>query len=408
MQSFKSWLNEASEVNSHMTHLSDLLFIEGIAGTKKAVDYLRDMRKIFSKSSRNVYSVKWDGAPSVILGIDPADGVFFVAKKGIFNKNPKVYKTQADIDSELSGELRDKFSTLLKYGVELGITSGIYQGDLMYTSDDLETETIDGEAMVKFHPNTIAYAVPKTSNLAKKILKSKLGIVFHTTYTGDSFANLKANFGKNIVTKFKTTPNVWAIDATLTDDTAEFTLSAGEYLTVELLLKEIGQQFQKLDSKLVNNISTHPELSSLVLIYINSLVRKNNKSITPMQMATGFHDFIHARYQKEIDSKKTEKSKSALETKRIEALKYFEEYSTVKIATMFELTQSIEALKDLMLDKMKVINGLSHYLKTKDGYKVTNPEGFVAINGDKAIKLVDRFTFSLANFSPEIQKGWQK
>jgi hypothetical protein len=61
MQGFKSWLNEASEVNSHMTHLSDLLFIEGIAGTKKAVDYLRDMRKIFSKSSKNVYSVKWDG-----------------------------------------------------------------------------------------------------------------------------------------------------------------------------------------------------------------------------------------------------------------------------------------------------------------------------------------------------------
>ena len=347
-------------------------------------------------------------SPAVVLGVDPSDGKFFVAKKGIFNKTPVVYKTQEDIDNALSGELRDKFTEVLKYCSELGITSGIYQGDLMYTQDDLKTETIDDQEMIVFHPNTIAYAVPKETDLAKRILKSKLGIVFHTTYSGNNFAELKASFGKNIVNKFKTTSNVWAIDATLDNETDSFTLDDGEYIAIELLLKEIGQQFQKLDSKLVSQISSHPELSSLVLIYINSIVRKNNKDISPIQMANGFHDFIHSRYQKEIDARKTEKSKSALNDKRIEALKYFEEYPREKIASMFELTKSIDALKDFMLDKMKTINGLQHFLKLKDGYKVTNPEGFVAIAGDKAIKLVDRFTFSLANFSPEVIKGFQK
>jgi Family of unknown function (DUF6267) len=407
--SFSHYLKEA-EVNSHMTHLSDLVFIGGVDGSRKAVKYLSDLRNMFGHAQKNVYTVKFDGAPAIICGIDPTDGEFFVAKKGIFNKTPKVYKTKADIAADLSGELADKFTTLLKYLPELGISSGIYQGDLMYTADDLKFDTIDGQDVVIFHPNTIAYAVPRDSDLGKSILKSKLGIVFHTTYTGRSFDTLKANFGKNIVNRFSKSANVWAIDATLDNQTANFTLTDAEYVQSEFLLKDIGVQFQRIPSELLNKISKDETLQSLVLIYINSLVRKNVKDITSLEMSTGFFQFIHARYQKEIDSKKTEKSKSALTDKRTQALSLFMVYTHAQIAAIFELAKSIDLLKDMLLKKMRKINGLSHFIKTANGFRVTNPEGFVAINstsGD-AIKLVDRFEFSQANFDPNVIKGWVK
>lgn len=408
--SFKQYLNEDDDKNSHMTHLGDLIFIHGVEGAVRAVNYLRDMRKLFQKANKNKYTIKFDGAPALFVGIDPTDKKFFVAKKGIFNKVPLVYKSQEDIDRDLSGELRDKFSMMLKYLPELGIRSGIYQGDLMYTHDDLTHQKIDGEDMVMFHPNTIAYAVPSDSVLGKKIVASKLGVVFHTTYTGNSFATLKATFGKNIVDKFNDTSNVWAMDATLDDATNTFTLTDEEYVKSELLLKDIGLQLQQMPKALLNAISSDSELQSLVLIYINSLVRQNIKDVNPVAMSEGFYKFIHDRYQKEIDKLKTDKSKNAKNDARLKTLKFFDAYQHSQIATLFELAKSIELLKDLLLTKMRKIGNLSHYLKTKDGFKVTNPEGFVGIGAEdgKAIKIVDRFTFSLANFSTDVIKGWAK
>jgi len=410
MISFNTHLQEEAQVNSHMTHLSDMIFISGVAGTRQAVDYLRDLRNMFGHTEVNTYTVKYDGAPAIICGIDPTDGKFFVAKKGIFNKTPKVYKTQKDINADLSGELAEKFSILLKNLPSLGIRSGIYQGDLMYTKSDLDTVTIDGEVMLTFHPNTIVYAVPNDSALADTIRASELGMVFHTTYTGSSFDSLKASFGKNITNKFTPSSKVWAIDATLSNETKNFTLSDEEYLHTELLLKDIGRQFQSMPGSLLNHISDTPELRDLVLIYINSLVRQNVKDLNPRETAEGFYRFIHARFQKEIDARKTEKSKSAISDKRIAALKFFDSFEIASIATLFDLAKSFELLKDILLAKMRKVGGMSHFLRTKDGFKVTSPEGFVAINSitGKAVKLVDRTEFSTSNFDPSILKGWQK
>lgn len=409
MKTLKSYINEA-EANTHMTHLSDLVFMEGVAGTKKAVNYLRDMRNMFGRAStKNAYTVKFDGAPAVIIGVDPADGKFFVAKKGLFNKTPKLYKTQADIDADLSGELNAKFSLMLQHLPKLGIKSGVFQGDLMFVSDDLTYPTIDDQEMVMFHPNTIAYAVPRDSALGTKLQKAKLGIVFHTTYTGDSLTTLKASFGKNIVNKFAKTSDVWAIDATLEDKTKQFSLTKDEYVQSELLLKDIGLQFQSMPNALLNAISQDEELKSLVLIYINSLVRKNVKDLNPVDMSRGFYDFIDARYEAEISKAKMQKTKDAKTTAKLRALEFFRVFEHHKIASIFELAKSIDMLKDLLLTKMRKVQNLSHFLKTKDGFVVTNPEGFVAISSmtGEAIKLVDRFVFSQANFSADVLKGFQ-
>ena len=108
---------------------------------------LRDMLAGESRSSVNM-TVKWDGAPAIFAGIDPSDGKFFVAKKSVFNVDPKLYKSDAEIDADLSGDLNAKFKVALAEFSKLGI-KGVLQGDLMFT-DDISKETIDGVSYYTF------------------------------------------------------------------------------------------------------------------------------------------------------------------------------------------------------------------------------------------------------------------
>ena len=143
-----------------MTHIEDKVLYGGVDGTRQAINALRELRDMLAGQTDSKLSTKWDGAPAIFCGQDPTDGEFFVAKKGVFAKNPKVYKTDADIDADIkSGDLADKMKLALKHLPELGI-KGVIQGDFLYSQSDLETKKIDGKSYVVFHPNTIIYAVP--------------------------------------------------------------------------------------------------------------------------------------------------------------------------------------------------------------------------------------------------------
>ena len=176
MLNLKDFLKE--DKNTHMTHAEELIFIEGVVGARRAINFLRDLRDMLAGHSKTkvTATVKWDGAPAIFCGIDPRDGKFFVAKKAIFNKEPMIYKTNAEIDADTSGDLASKLKVALVELSKLGIKSGVYQGDLMFT-DDLKKETIDNESYITFHPNTIVYAVPLDSELGKSIRRAKIGIV---------------------------------------------------------------------------------------------------------------------------------------------------------------------------------------------------------------------------------------
>ena len=130
MENFSNFITE--QKNTHMTHIEDKVLYGGVDGTRQAINALRSLRDMLSGSSGGKVSVKWDGAPAVFAGVDPSDGKFFVAKKGIFNKNPKVYKTDADIDADTSGDLNAKLKQALKYLPELNI-KGVVQGDFLFS-----------------------------------------------------------------------------------------------------------------------------------------------------------------------------------------------------------------------------------------------------------------------------------
>ena len=410
MLNFKSYIIEAK--NTHMEHLEDLVFLDGVAGTRKAINFIKDITDMLSGNSKSkvTATVKWDGAPAIFCGIDPSDGKFFVAKKGVFNKNPKVYKTDEEIDVDTTGDLANKLKLSLKNLKKLGIKSGVYQGDLMFSKSDLKTEVIDGEKYVTFHPNTIVYAVPFNSELGRKIRSAEIGIVWHTTYTGNSFETMEASFGHSIVDKLKESSSVWMDDATYRDYSGVATFTADESKHVEELLHKINALFQTVSAGCLNYISNDDDLLNLVLMFNNTKIRENQIITNPKQHTKELFDWIYARYQKEIDAKKTEKGKQGWEEKRKKVLAFFAKHDQAEIAKIFELSMMLGQIKKPIIEKMNKAATIKTFLKTNSGFVVTDQEGYVAIDHltGGAVKIIDRMEFSRANFSADILKGWQK
>ena len=410
MIGFNKYLVEAK--NTHMEHLEDNVLNGGVDGARQSINFLRSLRDMLAGHS-NVKlntTVKWDGAPAVFAGIDPTDGKFFVAKKGIFNKNPKVYKTEKEVRADTSGDLAEKLVACLKYLPALNI-KGVIQGDLMFTQEDLKIQNVGGEECVTFHPNTIVYAVPTGSKLAKQIQSAKIGIVWHTTYTGKSFETMKASFGKNIKGKLTPSRNVWFDDATYRDLTGTATMTAEETANVTSVLARAGRLFQSIRPAVLNAISDDEELLIMIKTYNNSKIRGGEVLIGDADAhTTGLVDFIGGKFRKEMDSKKTDKGKSAVKERQQSIMKFFTTHPKVEINKVFELMKLIIEAKLVIVSKMNKASGIGTFLKTETGFLATSQEGYVAIDhtGKNAVKIVDRLEFSRANFSPDILKGWQR
>ena len=361
-------------------------------------------------STRVTATVKWDGAPAVFAGIDPRDGKFFVAKKGVFNKEPKVYKTPAEIDADTQGDLATKLKIALTEFKKLGITSGVYQGDLMFTAPDLKKETIDGNDYVTFHPNTIVYAVPANSELSRQIRKAKIGVVWHTSYSGKSFETMRATFGQAITKKLKSTPSVWMDDANYKDYSGTATFTASETAAVTAQLSKLGAIFQSMNAATLNAISQDADLLMLVKTYNNSKIKANQPISNAKMHVQGLFHWIYERFQKDIDSKKTEKGKAAGEEKRKKIMAFFANHPQEDIVKIFEVSMMIADIKKPIISKMNQAGHINTFVRTAKGFKITGVEGFVAIDRltGGAVKIVDRMEFSSNNFSPEIIKGWQR
>ena len=409
MKSLKTFITE--EKNTHMEHVEDLVFNEGVEGARKAINFLRSLRDMLAGHSKSAITstVKWDGAPAIFAGIDPRDGKFFVAKKGVFNKEPKVYKTPAEVDADTSGDLADKLKIALKEFSKLGIKSGVYQGDLMFT-DDKKVEMIDGEKYITFHPNTIVYAIPYNSDLGKKIRSAKIGVVWHTTYEGNSFESMRASFGKTIVDKFNAVSSIWMDDANYKDYSGTATFTADETKRITEVLSRAGTIFNSISAQTLNGISNDEDLLLAVKTFNNSKIRKMEQIDNTRSHVKELFHYIHDKYQKEIEKKKTPAGKQKQEDARKRILSFFAHHDQNQIVAIFDLVNVLVEAKKMIINKMNQAGHINTFLKTANGFKVTGVEGFVAIDhlSGGAVKIVDRMEFSYANFSPEILKGWQR
>ena len=393
--------------NTHMTHIEDKVLYGGVDGTRQAILALRSLRDMLGGVKEGSASVKWDGAPAIFAGIDPRDGKFFVAKKGIFNKSPKVYKTNADIDSDTSGDLSEKLKVALQYLPSLGI-KGVIQGDFLYGPGELKKQKIKGANYITFHPNTIVYAVPAESQNAKELIKSKIGIVWHTTYTGNSFESMKASYGVD-VNKLRKNPNVWSQDAMLRDMT-RYTMSKKETDTVNEYLSQAGVLFNQISGNVLRDLEKNQSLAQTIETFNNTYVRRGMVINDTKKHVNNLIRYITSKYKKEIDSRKTEKGKRVQQTKLNDVLQFFSIKNKNNLKKIFDLQKLIVVVKLKLINILNKFIKLDTFVKTPRGFKTTGQEGYVAIDklGGDAVKIVDRLEFSYNNFSPNILKGWDK
>ena len=397
--------------NLHLEHLEDEIINQGIDGGRGAINFLqglRDMLKGNSNSSVNM-TVKWDGAPAIFCGKHPETNQFFVAKKSLFNKTgPMFYTSEQEIKeaSELSGQLQEKFLTSFKYLSKLSWNT-IMQGDLMYTNDK-KMQKIDGKSYVTFQPNTILYAVDVKSDLGKQIANSKMGIVFHTTYSGGTIEDLSASFGAK-TSSLGSSSDVWVDDATYKDVSGNSTMTAKETLKLTQVLSATGKAFHGITKK---DLQKFMQLQSTIQ---QKGAGASYKTYCNSQIRGGSYKPTYAGYMKHFENYWRDKVVGAVKMEKTKAIKreigeqlYAELRALNKFIT--NLTKFMENLviaKQIIIVALNRVKSIGTFKKTATGFEVVNPEGYVAIDKTgSAVKLVDRMEFAFNNFTA--QKNWDK
>ena len=387
--------------NTHLEHLEDLIFNNGWAGAEEALNFIESLRHMLAEGTGTTtqLTVKWDGSPAIICGIDPADSKFFVGTKSVFAKGePKLCKRPQDIEKFYSDkpELAAKLATALKYLSKLGI-GGVVQGDLMFTEGDVHTVNVNDEDCYVFTPNTITYAVPVNSQLGQRIAAAQLGIIFHTTYTGNSIEDMSAQFGVN-VSGFNQTKAVWFDDATYKDYTGVASLTPTEDAKIKKHLSATKTTMDKIGQQRFDIILQDKEFARMVKPFINKMVRAGSHAVEPTVFLKDFIAHYNSEMMKGVEDPTTRMAKN-----RVGKIKQKEQWiadNSNNLLGILATYKRVVEMKSMLLHKLSQVESIGTFQKTADGYKVTSPEGFVAIghNGG-AVKLVDRLFFSRINFT---------
>jgi hypothetical protein len=398
--------------NLHLEHIEDEILNYGIDGGRASINFIQSLRDMFAGATRSSINmtVKWDGAPAVFAGVDPADGKFFVGKKSVFNVEPQLYKTDADVDKYTSGDLNKKLKVALSEFPKLGI-KGVLQGDLMFT-DDVSTDTIDGKKYYTFQPNTIVYAADVNSDLGKQISKAKIGVVWHTTYTGKELQDMKASFGVNI-SKLNNVSSVWQDDATFKDVSGSATMTQSETDEITSELSTAGKTFQKINSTLLKKFLnlqdsfTGAMVSAGIKTYNNISVRQGKPISNPRAHAQGYIKYVGDKYNDKVKNSKSKAGKDKYNKLRAEYTRELNKH-VKNLTEIITFQNAIVKAKMLIVKKLNSVKSIGTFIKTSNGFKVSNPEGYVAIDrvSGNAVKLVDRMEFSFNNFTAI--KAWDK
>ena len=408
---FSEFITESKKegANLHLEHIEDEVLNRGVAGTRDAINFLQSLRDMLAGNSSSKVNVttKWDGAPAVFCGINPDNGKFFVGTKGVFNANPKLNYTDDDIDvNHPSGGLNAKLKVALRYLPKLGI-KGVLQGDMMFSKGDINTQTIDGEEYITFQPNTIVYAVPSDSKLARAMTSAQLGIVFHTSYTGKTFSDMKASFNIDI-NHLTTTKDVWFRDAYFVDASGTVTFTEQETKVLTSHLSLAGTTFQSINALTLNRIASSEVVLTYIKTFNNTKVREGKEIRDTTAHTNDLIRWVEAKLNKDISDAKKEETKQKRIKEKTEIMRFFRG-SARDLKNIFDLMNHLVASKNMIVSKLQQMKQVTNtFLRTDDGFKVTNPEGFVAVDKLKgnAVKLIDRLEFAHANFNAA--KAWTK
>ena len=157
--------------NLHLSHPEDSVLL-GKKAVQDTIKYLRNCK--------GSCTVKYDGAPAIVFGINPENGKFFVGTKSVFNKvKVKINYTHSDIEKNHSNNPKVAailHTCLAEFPKEI---KGIYQCDFI---------GYGGE--VCFTPNTLTYDFSAVEGVSE----SSIVAVCHTFYSGTKIKELEASF----------------------------------------------------------------------------------------------------------------------------------------------------------------------------------------------------------------------
>ena len=389
----------------HLEHLEDEMLNYGVDGCKAAVSFLKELRKMLGhQESSGFMQTKWDGAPSVICGTDPELGFFFVGTKSVFNKTePKICYSEEDVDEYYSGDLAEKLKFSYRYFSQLNI-DGVIQGDLLFTSD-LKTETVNGERLYTFRPNTITYGIPTDHPIGKAAKTAKIGVVFHTHYTGNILAEMQARAGADV----SGSQDALVIKNDTPMDRVGFSKQElqrfdNHVQKIERMCSLAGDFLDDLVSNMGSTGDKKFHISTYIKQFFNSEVRAGTQITNVDETVNALVNFYDEKMQKELAKIKT----VANRTKKCALVYQSENYlldNVYKFKAMIALYKELQDLKQMVIDKLDHLEEFRTYVQTDNGYKVTTPEGYVMHKDGSMIKFVNRFEFAFNNFT--IQKQWR-
>jgi len=273
-------------------HLEDLVFRNGSAGIKKALDIVRHTAADTGKTT----TVKWDGKPALVFGRD-VNGTFiltdvsgFTAKgyNGLFTSPRQVRQHLAtrDADAEAKGKpatrvqelapIYDRLWPLLDAAVPRNY-QGFFQGDLLY----MNTPPLEAGNYV-FRPNEIEYKIPAASDIGRRIGASEVGLGMHTKYAEPGAPKEPiGNF------KFKTVPGLLLLEPVYAKENVRPETQIVKQL--QGLYRSQGAAIDQLFNPADLRALKITDLPKLCIDYINSRVGTNFDQLMD-QFATWLYD----------------------------------------------------------------------------------------------------------------------
>ena len=390
----------------HLEHLEDEMLNYGVDGCKAAVSFLKELKKMLgNQESSGFMQTKWDGAPSIICGTNPMNGMFFVGTKSVFAKtNPKLCYTHEDVDAFYDGDLAIKLKTSLDYFSGLGI-DGVVQGDLLYTESDLKTESINGERLYTFRPNTITYAIPTDHPIGVAAKRAKIGVVFHTHYTGSYVPEMQAAAGAKVdgnsdVLVVKNDTPMHRVGFSR----AEMQKFDNYISKIERMCQICGDFLDELVDMSGSTGDAKFHISTYLKQFFNSEI-KNARSIGNVDEAMyDMLNFYGAKMEKELAKIKTVPNLTKKRNLVYNSQNYVVD-NVYKFKSMLALYKELQAVKQMVIDKLDHLEEFRTFVQTDKGYKVTTPEGYVLHKDGSMIKFVNRLEFAYNNFT--LQKQWR-
>ena len=398
---FKKFIKEQNlfeAKNAHLSHIDQSVLIDGGDGIKTTINFLESLIDMLSGGNNGKLKIglKWDGAPGLTAGIDPVTKKFFVGTKSVFAKKiPKVNFTDADVDKFHSGSggLVDKLKLALKLLPKIWKGEGVFQGDLMFTPDQKSNETIDGESLIVFRPNSIAYGVPSDSDLGKEIKGAKLGIAFHTRYTGNTLPEMSASFDVS-KSEFKQHKDVWFDDANLTDVGGAL-FGKSETKNLNSLLKKLKTISSKAKSSITKIKSNSNGIVKELERYDNNEIKQGFVITDSKKFFSNFVDWLVKEKKSKLKSFDKDKEKVLRDQLKSEKRDW---------ETVIDFMAQTIVIKNQIVIQLNKVKQLKTFLKTDSGFKVVGQEGFTAISNGQIVKLVDRLEFTKNLFTTA--KNW--